>query len=435
MQRPAVIIVAPPWPRSGTGRVIQNQIEFYQSRGYFTLFVAVAIDGAYMQTNTVFWNFIKEGVDSLGADRVSIATFDRKRYVLTKCTASVRHGLSGTAIDWIVDVGRSAQLPEDVARHIRQLPVALIHVNHIFTMGFAERLRKHLIQGGNCVPIILETHDIQSHVLQERGDLNPWTRRCDSGERLIRSERKLLDRANVLVHLSVDDFKFFEAQLPSKPHILAMPTIDQAFISAINEACSPPLTDAIDLLFVGHFHSANLAALTWFFEQVWPLIADRRYSLKVVGAIDLLVRGCLPKTYEAFRSCFVGQVADLAPYYRAARCAIAPMVSGSGISIKTIEALALGKPFVGTSKAFRGMPMDQIERVGLRAYDTPQAFADAIVHALGTQHLSSVLSRAAYDSVFSARAAFASRDEAIRIAKDARSNEQAGLSSSTIPSP
>ena len=74
----------------------------------------------------------------------------------------------------------------------------------------------------------------------------------------------------------------------------------------------------------------------------------------------------------------MGEVADLAPYYRAARCVIAPMISGSGTSIKTIEALALGKPFVGTSKAFRGMPMEQINKAGLRENDDPESFAAAI---------------------------------------------------------
>jgi hypothetical protein len=92
------------------------------------------------------------------------------------------------------------------------------------------------------------------------------------------------------------------------------------------------------------------------------------------------------------------------------------MVSGTGISIKTIEALALGKPFVGTSKAYRGMPMDRIEQAGLQAHDTAQEFANAIVHALTREQLASAESRAAYRDIFSKQAGFASRDEALRIA-------------------
>jgi polysaccharide biosynthesis protein PslH len=398
------------------------------------LFIAVAIHAGYMRGNRIFWDSFEKSVESLGADRAFIATFDRKRYVLTKFTASIRHALHGTVLDWIVDIGRSAQLTEEATDYIRQLPVAVLHVNHVFTVGFAESLRKGLVQAPDRVPIILETHDVQSHLLEEWGIPNPWTRRCDSPQQLIQAEKKLLDKANLLVHLSVDDLKLFKKELPSKPQILAMPTVDEALIRAVNIASDPPSTGPVDLLFIGQRHNPNLEALRWFFGHVWPLIADRQYGLRIVGAVDQLVRDDIPQTYASFRSCFVGEVADLAPYYRAARCAIAPMVSGSGISIKTIEALALGKPFVGTSKAFRGMPMDQVEQTGLRAYDTPEDFADAIVRALNTQNVHAAFSRAAYDSLFSVQAAFSSRDEAVRIANEATRHKSARLSSAIVPS-
>jgi glycosyltransferase involved in cell wall biosynthesis len=250
--------------------------------------------------------------------------------------------------------------------------------------------------------------------MQEKGDRNPWTRRPDRLERLMKSEISLLKKANVLIHLSVDDFKLFQTLMPSKPQFLALPTIDENFRSNVNAGAARPET--IDLLFVGQWHPPNLAAMKWFFEQVWPLIADRRYSLKIVGPIGPLVQRELPQLYDSFRSCFVGEVEDLIPYYRAVRCVIAPMVSGSGTSIKTIEALALGKPFVGTSKAFRGMPMERLKEIGMQPHDDPRSFANAIVHTLCNEPEARALSRAAYDDVFSVRAAFASRDDALRAA-------------------
>ena len=135
-----------------------------------------------------------------------------------------------------------------------------------------------------------------------------------------------------------------------------------------------------------------------------------------MSLVGSLVQKELPRLYDSFGSYFVSPVADLAPYYRAARCVIAPMVSGSGTSIKTIEALALGKPFVGASKAFRGMPLDQINRAGLREHDNPQAFAEAIAYALCSQDLAGAMSRAAYDAIFSIGASFAARDEALHAA-------------------
>jgi len=363
--------------------------------------------------NNPSWPEIEKGIHQLGADKAFVAILEPRRYAAAKYASSLRHAFRGTSLDWIIDIGRSTRLPADAIPSFRNARVALLHVNHVYTLGFALQLRKKLMGRGSHVPIILDTHDVQSHLLMERGDVNPWTGRRDSLERLIRSEMSMLENVDVLMHLSVDDYRFFQSRLPEKRHILSLPTIDETFITQVN--ATPPPAETLDLLFVGQSHAPNLAAMKWFFAEVWPQISDRNYNLKVVGAVELFVRESLPKVYEEFRSCFVGQVDDLAPYYRAARCVIAPMVSGSGISIKTIEALALGKPFVGTTKAYRGVPIEKVEEVGMHAYDDARGFADAIHNALANPGEASAKSRFAYDQLFSKRASFAPRDTALEL--------------------
>ena len=411
---PAVVIVGPPWPRSGTARVIQNQIDYYRERGYFSALIAVPFLWYHVGQDL---EDTVEAMAELGADRIFGAVLEPKRYNAAKYRASLRHVFRGTALDWQVAAGKSARLSDKDAHFLSQLSPCLMHVNHVYTLGFALDLRRRLWGKGASLPIVLETHDVQSHLLQDRGDRNPWTGRPDRFERLIKSETALLQKADVLTHLSVDDFELFRELMPSKPHFLALPTIDENFSSTLNAAAP---AERIDLLFVGQWHHANLAAIRWFFDQVWPLIVDRKYCLKIVGPIGAMVQHELPQMYEAFRSCFLGEVPDLIPYYRAARCVIAPMVMGSGISIKTVEALALGKPFIGTPKAFRGMPMDRLNAVGIQAYEKPETFADAIVHALCNESETQALSRAAYASIFSVQASFASRDEALRAATASR---------------
>jgi polysaccharide biosynthesis protein PslH len=410
---PAVIIVGPPWPRSGTARVMQSQVDYYRQRGLRTFFVVVPFHQMYMESKPI-WNELNEGIQDLGADRIYIAALRSKNYQAAKYATSLRHAFRGTVLDWMIGVGRSARLPVDALQFFRDSTVALFHVNHVYTLGFALQLRHKLAGWGGEIPLVVDTHDVQSHVLQDKSEINPWTRNPDSLERMIRSEVSLLKKADVLVHLSVNDFEFFRARLPAKPHVLAMPTIDESFVSAVN--ASAPWPETIDLLFVGQSHRPNLEAMKWFFGEVWPLLAGRHYKLKVVGAVEMFVRQFLPDVYREFRPCFTGEVADLAPYYRAARCVIAPMVSGTGISIKTIEALALGKPFVGTSKSYRGMPLEKIREAGVHFHDEPQAFADAVAHALANEAEAAAISRTAYDRIFSTEAAFASRDEAIDIA-------------------
>lgn len=409
-----VVIVGPPWPRGGTARVMQNQVEFYRSRGYKPVVICVPLHRAFVESHPA-WGDIKNGMQDLGADRTFFASIDVGRFTTTKYTTWVKRAFRGTALDWIVFTANSALLPKDAIDFIREQSVALIHVNHVYTLAFARHLRKQVIGLSKPVPMILETHDIQSQFLQDKGEINPWTHEPDTLDRLVNSEISYLNKLKVLVHCSVDDFNFFKSHLPHKQHILAMPTIDETFVSNV-EAAPPSSIDTIDLLFVGQSTVPNLAAMKWFFEQVWPMIADRGYSIKIVGPIDLLVRRDLPEVYGAYGSYFVGPVTELISSYRAARCVIAPMVSGTGISVKTIEALALGKPFVGTSKAYRGMPMDRIRQAGLEAHDSPRDFANAILHALSDERLGAGTSRSAYKSLFSKQAAFASRDEALRLA-------------------
>jgi glycosyltransferase involved in cell wall biosynthesis len=410
---PAVFIIGPPWPRGGAARVIQNQIAYYRDRGFFTVFIAVPFQWSHISRdgNPVR---LAEGMDELGSDRLFVAVLEQTRYTLAKYKASVRHALRGTVLDWRVAIGGAARLSGKDIDYLGALHPVLFHVNHVYTLDFALDLSKLLFGRRSRPPVILETHDVQSHLLFERGIPNPWTRRRDRLKRLTTSEANLLKKVDVLIHLSVDDFKFFQTLLPGKPQFLALPTIDESFRTSVSTL--PAQGEMIDLLFVGQPHLPNLDAIKWFFEQIWPLIKDHGYNLKIVGDIQSLVKQKLPRLHDSFGSYFIGPVADLSPYYRAARCVIAPMVSGSGTSIKTIEALALGKSFVGTSKAFRGMPLDRIHRAGLREHDDPQAFAQAITNALCSQDLAGAMSRAAYDEIFSLRASFAARDEALHAA-------------------
>jgi glycosyltransferase involved in cell wall biosynthesis len=398
---------------------MQSQIQFYRSRGYRTVFVADPLRWNFTLDNKV-WDDFRDGLQELGADHTLFASIEPWKFNLAKYQATLQHGRHGTALDWIVAIGRSAQLTADSMKLVRGLRVELFHANHVFTLGFALRLRKQLLGRLNCVPMILDTHDIQSHIVHEKKERNPWTGRTDSVERLLRSEVAHLGAPNALVHLSVDDFNFFSKELPSQAHFLSLPTIDKE--PATPARTLGQKTEAIDLLFVADWHPANLAATQWFFDTIWPLIANSNLRFVIVGRIGRGVEEQAPQLYEKFRNHFVGEVADLEPYYRSARCVIAPMVSGTGVSIKTVEAFAKGKAFVGTSKAYRGMPMKRLEEIGIRAYDGPKLFAEAILSTLENTGTSELLSQKAYDTLFSTEASFAVRDESLAAAFGQKNN-------------
>ncbi len=410
---PAVIVTAPPWLRTGTGRVIEDQIGYYRDRGYVTGFIGVPVHVGHV-AHDVMWTELAEAAGDLGADHASFAILDRPPNPRTLRRRLRQRWRPRTELDWIAEIGELSRPTAEFMNFASSQSVALLHVNHLFTLGFARRLRARLGYRRRALPIIVETHDIQSQIVRERGDPNPWTGRPDVHEGLIASELAWLRQGDALIHCSCDDKAFFEAMLPEKSHTLALPPINRDFIAAVTDARSSPSGEIIDVLFVGTGHTANGEAIAWLLTEVWPLIADREWRLRIVGGVEQMVRHTMPQLYERFRDCFTGRVADLVPYYRSARCVIAPMRSGGGISIKTIEALAVGKPFVGTTKAFRGLPHGAVARAGLHPYDDPKDFAQAIIKVLTGDDGIAARGRALYDELFSKELAHQARDQALR---------------------
>jgi polysaccharide biosynthesis protein PslH len=122
------------------------------------------------------------------------------------------------------------------------------------------------------------------------------------------------------------------------------------------------------------------------------------------------VRAAAPRDYEQFKAWFVGRVDDPGVVYANARVVLLPTISGHGLSIKTVEAMASGLPLIATRLALRGMKEDAVALPGVTIADDAASFAKALRNEAGAAHvptenerrLSAV--RAYYDAHFSAGA-------------------------------
>ena len=134
------------------------------------------------------------------------------------------------------------------------------------------------------------------------------------------------------------------------------------------------------LLFIGSFqHPPNRQALAYFIERVLPAIRAAR------PAARLLVAGAqAPPNFGATISApsveFLGRVDDVRELY--ARCAVfvCPILSGSGIRVKLLEAFAAGIPAVSTALGAEGLASKSGEIVELAG--TPESFATATLSLL-----------------------------------------------------
>lgn len=395
--RPAVLITGLPWIRSGTGKVMQAQISYFRSLGWATIFVACPFKRTDAYSRKIWKRFDEEKVD-LNADFTEIASF-RRRVSKPSIVRKLRGRWRGqNAMHWALEPGHAANLPQSLRTLVlsAELDVRFILANHIYTLPVAQKLRAIL---PTAVPIALVTHDIQSHVLLDNSEINPFTGQSDTINVLLETELQALAGADYVVHVSQDDEQFFRDRLPSVPHKLVLPTIDNRFEG--NEHSERDFFS--DFIFVGARHIANYHAVKWLLDDVWPLI-DQGRTMKIVGSVTDLVHRRNPALHAKFDEIFTGSVPDVSQCYRGSRCVLAPMVTGRGVSIKTIEACAFGLPIVGTSFAYRGLPREEIKAAGLSAYDEPKAFAQAALSALEDPAPLQEASRQLYRSLFSFRA-------------------------------
>jgi glycosyltransferase involved in cell wall biosynthesis len=145
------------------------------------------------------------------------------------------------------------------------------------------------------------------------------------------------------------------------------------------------------LVFTGALHTLpNRDGIEWFCREVWPLIRARvpDAKLDVVGSAP-------PSEIRALASLdgvsVHADVPDVVPFLRCARVAVVPLRIGTGSRLKALEAMAAGRPVVGTAIGLGGLEVAP-GRDALIA-DDPVGFADAVERCLSDAEFANELGR------------------------------------------
>jgi glycosyltransferase involved in cell wall biosynthesis len=129
------------------------------------------------------------------------------------------------------------------------------------------------------------------------------------------------------------------------------------------------------LLFAGSLtHYPNVDAALWLAEGVLPLLLARRPEafLTIVGPHPPPEIAALDGGHVRV----VGRVPDVRPFIERAQVVLAPVRTGGGMRMKTLEAMALGKAVVTTPRGAEGLTLGG-RKPPLVVADGAQAIADA----------------------------------------------------------
>jgi polysaccharide biosynthesis protein PslH len=213
---------------------------------------------------------------------------------------------------------------------------------------------------GNDVLKIIDTHDTfagRQRLFLKRGLSPGWfftTRR---------SEAKALNRADVALAIQENDARHLQSLTSKRVVIVGHQT---------PVASHSRKRDGATVLFVGSRNGPNLDGLRWFLRESWPIIHREE-----PGALLVVAGNCCEKLSPEPAMQLLGEVSNVEALYESATVVINPTQFGTGLKIKTIEALGMGCPVVSTQIGAEGIA----ERAYLRR-DGAKEFAEGVLALL-----------------------------------------------------
>lgn len=201
-----------------------------------------------------------------------------------------------------------------------------------------------------------------------------WRRATDIGQPALvrRHERRHYPRCGAVVVVAPGERDRLAARVPDARVEVVTNGVDIGTAPPADRRPGPPT-----IAFHGSFGTrANQDAARVLVEQVLPRVRDRHADARVL----LIGRDDGPEVHALAAAGIeiTGRVDDVAAALQRADVYVAPMVSGSGIKNKVLEAMAAARPVVATPLALDGIG----EGPGVRVGAAPAVLADHVVELL-----------------------------------------------------
>lgn len=185
---------------------------------------------------------------------------------------------------------------------------------------------------------ILTIEDFITANLYER-----WKGKIDVGQ-CLGEEIRLVNLFDRVICISPEEMSFFQKFCPKPefhhvPHFLPRGTV------------SPSQTFVHDIIYVGSNNPFNKEGMTWFFQEVYPLLSQK-IKIAIIGGVNQHLSSFKAKCPNVD---FIDYVERTDDYYAKSRIAICPILGGTGLKVKVVEALSFGLPVVCTSYGVVGM--------------------------------------------------------------------------------
>jgi glycosyltransferase involved in cell wall biosynthesis len=209
-------------------------------------------------------------------------------------------------------------------------------------------------------------------------------------KRIKKFEMGHINRADILVPVSSKDLEIFRSYDSSLK--------GRAFPIGYSFESLPEISDREEnaVGFIGGMDwIPNREGIDWFIEKVWPRVIEQ-----IPGAKFYLAGRNFPDEIRNLKVkglTVVGEVDDAKAFISSKAVSIVPLFAGSGMRVKIVEAMALGRAIISTTIGAESL--EYADGRNILIADDAERFASAIINVLEDQKLRMSLGKSAQQLV------------------------------------
>jgi glycosyltransferase involved in cell wall biosynthesis len=254
----------------------------------------------------------------------------------------------------------------------------IIQVEGLAMYSYLNTIRQH-----SSAPVVFRPHNIENLIWNGLADEeNNYFKRAYFrilASRIRNIEKKISNEFDGIVPISHTDLAWFRSEGLTKPSLVTMPGFDPEEISNYHTP------DKEKVFFIGALDwLPNINGLNWFIKKVWPCVIEN------IPEAEFFIAGrnASKKTIAGLKGdniFFEGEVESSVDFIRDKTVMVVPLFSGSGIRVKIIEGMSLGKCIVASPLGAEGLDYETNKDIFIAS--EAHGFANRIIELLTNSNL------------------------------------------------
>ncbi|NWJ49561.1 MAG: glycosyltransferase [Bacteroidetes bacterium] len=363
-----------PWPTKEGGPIAMNaMVRGLLQAGYSLKILALNTNKYPVQSSSVPVEFRDKTNLSLVDTNLSFQPFTALKSLFTGQSYHVQRFIT-------------PQIEAAIVKILSNETFDIIQFESIFLTPYISVIRKY-----SKAKLVLRSHNIEHHIWQRLANYttNPFRKIVlrHLASTLENYECSILNQLDGIMTITTKDETRFKT-LGFKNLLSTIPLSIEVFNNTTVVSPVEPISKQTSLFHIGSMNwIPNQGGIRWFLHECWPLIHNSFPLLKLVLAGREMPMW-LKKTIMSGVD-IQGEVESSTDFILENGIMVVPLFAGSGVRVKILEAMALGRPVISTMQGAEGI--ECTDGLNILIANTPEEFLSAITKCLTDPNLVNTL--------------------------------------------